>query len=365
MIPLTLLKTVKPSLALLRYLFDSLPIGLVVMDRSGRVVVYNRAEEQLAGRSRDHVLGEDFFRAIAPCMNIRELGDVFRENIGARSVDVNLEMSLPLPHLDKPRDVKIRLSSFELGDEPYGFLMVEDNSLQRSVQRMREQLQSLLVHDFKGPLAALQINLQLLEELQTIRDIPDAIESVKDALVATKRLTTMTMGLLDISRLESAEMPLRRTRVDTRQMFDRVRNDNATAARALGVHVHLRECVPATVFLDETLFVRALDNLVENAIRHARNIELRSDGGSSHVAFTVTDDGPGVPAHLIDRLFDKYVRLSDTESAVEGTNRGLGLTFVQLVVKEHGGEVTVRCPPGGGTEFTLRIPQETSVDLSP
>lgn len=350
------------ELSLLSHLFDSLPLGLVVLDSAGRVVVYNSAEERLAGRSRDRVMGLSFFDDVAPCMNIRELGVAFRNRVGQGALDVSVEMSFPFPLNERPRDVKVRLSSFEVGGQSFGFLMIEDTSLMRSVERMREQLQSLLVHDLKNPLTGILLNLELLSELQTVRDMPDAMESITDALAQTKRLSRMTVNLLDISRLETATMPLRRTRTEIAKLFARVSNDNAVAARAYGSRIHLTPGAAFDAEIDEDLVVRALDNLVENAVRSARNVTLsaEADLAGGAVLLRVRDDGPGIPAELRDKLFDKYVQVQTASTPVisntaRGQNRGLGLTFVRLVAQQHGGDVVLVCPPDGGTQFTLRL----------
>ncbi|MDQ3365821.1 MAG: ATP-binding protein [Myxococcota bacterium] len=347
------------ELSLLTMLFDNLPLGLIVLDPAGKVVVYNRAEERLAGRSRDVVIGAKFFEDVAPCMNVQELGGAFVAQIGRGALDVSVEMSFPFPLNERPRDVRVRMCSLEVANTPYGFLMIEDTSLPRAVERMREQLQSLLVHDLKNPLAVVSTNLQLLTELASVRDTPDAVEAITDALVATQRLNRMTMNLLDISQLETSSMPVRRTRTDVARLLDRVRNDNATIARSHRARIEILPGATFDVELDEDLVVRALDNLVENALRHARTVTLSAELGDRDVALVVRDDGPGVPLELRERLFDKYVQVSPSNAA-RGMNRGLGLTFVKLVVTQHGGDVSLVCPPDGGTVFTLRFPLLTA-----
>ena len=339
----------------LAQLFDSLPIGLVVLDPAGKVVVFNRAEAELAVRSRDRVLGADFFTDIAPCMNVRELGGEFRQRLGRSSFDVSVEMSFAFPHAKAPRDVFVRMRSLEVGSVPHAFLMIEDISLRRSVERMREQLQSLLVHDLKNPLAAVTMNLQLLEDLASVRDNADALESVTQALAATSRLGKMTLNLLDISRLEMAELPVRRAPTDLDRVFVRVRNDNLTVARTNDCSIHITPGAPADVSLDEDLVVRALDNLVENAIRHSSHVTLAAHSVPEGVEIVVSDDGPGIPVELRKKLFDKYVQVSVPGSTARAQNRGLGLTFVKLVAEQHGGDVELMCPEPKGTVFTIRL----------
>ncbi|HEY0252350.1 MAG TPA: ATP-binding protein [Kofleriaceae bacterium] len=343
------------QLELLTHLFDALPLGLIVIDASSRIVVYNRAEERMAGRSRSAVMGSKFFEQVAPCMDVRELGGQFRERIGKSPLDETVEMSFPFAHHDQPRDVKVRLSSFVVGGAPYGFLIIEDTSLHRQIERMREQLQSLLVHDLKNPLAAATMNLQLLEETPSVRDSPDAMEFVEQAMASTGRLARMTVDLLDISRLETDSMPLRRTNVDLGQLFARVVNDNRTVARASEATIHAMKGAPASVFIDEDLVVRALDNLVENAVRFARNVFLTAKVERNELTITVRDDGPGIPAEVRESLFDKFVQVTGSGEAARGQNRGLGLTFVRLVARQHGGDANVTCPSGGGSVFSLTL----------
>ena len=340
---------------LLTYLFDNLPIGLVVLDATGNVLVYNRAEERLAGRSRDQIMGTNFFVDIAPCMNVRQLAGVFHEKIGHAPIDVTVEMSFPSPFVDRPRDVKVRMCSLEVAERPFGFLMMEDISYIRAAERMREQLQSLLVHDLKNPLSAISMNLELLEELPGVRDSTDALEGIADALAATKRLSRMTVNLLDIGRLEDASMPIRRTSVEIGEVFARVKNDNSAAARIAGARIHLGAVPAAEVSLDLDLVVRALDNLVENALRHARNVTLSATLTGTQLQLQVSDDGRGIPREMLETLFDKYVQVSTPGSVLRSSNRGLGLTFVRLVAQGHGGDAEVACPPSGGTVFTLRM----------
>ncbi len=339
---------------LLTYLFDNLPLGLVVMDADANVLVYNRAEERMAGRSREKIIGTNFFTEIAPCMNVRQLAGEFQAKIGRSPLDVTVEMSFPAPYVDRPRDVKVRMCSLEVGDRPFGFLMIEDISMRRSAERMRDQLQNLLVHDLKNPLSAITMSLGLLEELPTVRDSQDAMESIGEAMEAAKRLSKMTLNLLDIGKLETSSMPIRRTHVDLRDLFIRVINDNAAAARANGAEITFSLSV-REAFLDEDLVVRALDNLVENALRHARNITLSAVPAMGELVLRVTDDGPGIPEPIRAMLFYKYVQVATPGTAARGSNRGLGLTFVRLVAQQHGGDAEVVCPASGGTQFMMRI----------
>lgn len=327
-------------------LLDELPIGVILLDRTGTVVHFNRYEERLARRQREKVVGRKFFEQVAPCMNVQELAGTFFERIGREPLSERVEFSFPFPFLDQPRDVVVHLASFDVGGETFGCLFVEDVSAQRSVERTRETLGSLLVHDLKNPLAVVHSNLGFLE---SVVDSPHATEAVEDALRATERLQRMLLDLLDVTRLETSAMPLRRRPLDLCEVARTIANEAKALGRLRGITIETQlPCEPVIVTADEDVLRRAIDNLVENAARHARSrVIVRAQGAPA--SLEVADDGPGIPEAIRAGIFEKWVQVHTEEQ--RGHNRGLGLTFVRLAAQAHGGTASVECPPEGGTVF--------------
>jgi two-component system sensor histidine kinase KdpD len=113
-----------------------------------------------------------------------------------------------------------------------------------------------------------------------------------------------------------------------------------------------------TVQGDGALLRLMLSNLIRNAIRYSPpdapvDVTVALDGDSA--VLTVRDRGPGIPAEFLDKVFDRFFRVADPKSSFKGV--GLGLTIVRGVARLHGGTVQVRNHPGGGCEFTVRIPR--------
>jgi photoactive yellow protein len=340
-------------------LLEQLPVGVVLLDARGRVVQYNRYEEVLAGRSRDEVLGREFFRDVAPCMNVRELGGRFYEEIGRTPIALQLEFSFPFPHLAQPREVVAKLTSFEVGGAPYGCLLIEDVSAKRAVERMKDTLGSLLVHDLKNPLSVALTNLGMLREQASVLADPEARECLDGAVRATNRVQRMVHNLLDVARLESPSLPIQRADVDVRRLVTETAHELRTLANLRGVSIHVETPdTPLVAHVDEDVLRRALDNVIENGVRYARTrVTLRVESSASALRFVVVDDGPGVPESVRERIFDKFAQV---QGQIDGPrrrlNQGLGLTFVRLAVRAHGGTVSVGDPPGGGCAFTLEVP---------
>lgn len=345
-----------PSSEVLATLFDALPIGIVAMDIDTRVVVFNTHEEKLAGRRRESVLGRRFFDEIAPCMNVRELAGAFRSRVRAASLDETIEFSFPFPHVDQPRDVVVRLKSFIAGGAPHGMLLIEDVSMQRSVERLKETLAQLLVHDMKSPLTSVLANLEFVRDQTSATS--NVAEALDDGILAAHRLNRMVLDLLDITRLETGTFPLTRQPTDVQIVLEEaVASATATArTRDLRLAVDTAGSVVATV--DKTALRRIVDNLLDNAIRHSPRegrVTLRLRSESDHLVLDVVDQGPGVPKELREAIFEKFVQVRAPSS--RSANHGLGLTFVRMASRAHGGDVQIEPGDDGrGTTFRVSLP---------
>jgi photoactive yellow protein len=350
-------------LSVLQSLFEQLPVGVVLLDDAGRVVHYNRYEEQLAGRKRESVMGKEFFREVAPCMNVRELGGRFYAEIGKRALAVQIEFAFPFPQLAQPRDVVVRMTSFDVEGRPYGCLLIEDISAKRSVERMKDTLSSLLVHDLKNPLAVAMTNLGILREIDAVASDPDAREALEGAVRAGRRLQRMIHNLLDIARLESPTMRLVRCPVDVAAIARAALDEQRPLAKLRGVHLALHAPDrPVVATVDEDVLRRTIDNLVENGVRHAKSVvdAYVEDDGAGGLRLVVDDDGPGIPPEVRERVFEKWVQVVDEPKGPRRhMNQGLGLTFVQLAVRAHGGTVQAESSPSGGCRFVLTLPRVT------
>ncbi|MBX3229434.1 MAG: PAS domain-containing protein [Labilithrix sp.] len=347
------------SASFLCEIFDHLPVGIIVLDRAGCAVVFNRTEEELSGRRRENVLGRPFFQEIAPCMAVRDLGDRFAREIGVKPIDVTLEYGFAPPHLPGSRDVRVRMRSFESGGAPYGMLVLEDIARELTIDRMKTRLNELLIHDMKNPLMTVLGSLQYVQQYGGPHQSVDVREAFEDGVAGVRRLQRMLLNLLDTTRLETNVMTLRRERVDVADLLRDAERYARKEARLRGSQI---ECEPPAgelwVEIDHELISRALENLVDNAIEHARRVVLSASADADDVVLEIADDGPGVRDEVRERIFERYVQVSSPVAAK--TNRGLGLTFVRLVSRAHGGDVTLTCPPSGGSVFCMHLPRSSA-----
>ncbi|MBI3074030.1 MAG: response regulator [Deltaproteobacteria bacterium] len=215
----------------------------------------------------------------------------------------------------------------------------------RSVKRLEEikrHLVQFLVHDLQNPLTAVMANVQIAQR-EALRGHTEALgPSLDDALTCSRRMHELLQSLLDVERLEEGRLQVRMEPVDVVQVVESVLADQRGTAAEGSVALTVEIGDPVTVTGDQGLLRRVLANLVGNAIRFApenSTVRIRVSSHRGRAIIAVTDEGPGVPRAIRNRIFERYHQAG---SARERGGAGLGLTFCKLVVEAHGGQIWVQ-----------------------
>jgi signal transduction histidine kinase len=222
----------------------------------------------------------------------------------------------------------------------------------QKLQKQKEELTALIVHDLKSPLAVLRLNTQFaLDSANVPPEVSESLHEMSDSIDTMRRLV---MDLLDVSRAESGDLVLERSRVDLRSLVDRVATSlgRRIAERSQRLELHAE---PAVVEGDRDLLRRVLENLVDNACKYTREggvISIVTRKQAKSVKVEVIDDGPGIPADARERVFDKYVQLGERRHR---SSRGLGLAFCKLAVEAHGGHIWVQENLPRGSRFCIEL----------
>ncbi|MGN6867713.1 MAG: sensor histidine kinase [Solirubrobacteraceae bacterium] len=204
-------------------------------------------------------------------------------------------------------------------------------------------------HELRTPVAALQATAERLLRDQPPRPERDAIEAglARDS----GRLGRLVDDLLNLARLDARERPHREP-LDLADLASTAVAATRTNGSAARVALVAPGPVPATG--DRDALLRAVGNLLDNALAVADTVEVEVTQTASGPTMSVADNGPGVPAEERERIFEPFVRLP--RSPRGGT--GLGLAIVRRTVESHGGTITCDSCPAGGARFTLRLPAE-------
>ncbi|HET9050062.1 MAG TPA: ATP-binding protein [Candidatus Dormibacteraeota bacterium] len=232
--------------------------------------------------------------------------------------------------------------------------------------RLRRELLANVSHELRTPLGSILVGTTALEARP---DLPADARGELSALSSeARRLARLVSDMLDLTRIEGGTLDLDLTDVDLVEAADAAvaRLHRRTPDRV--VRVESRD-VPLEVVADWDRLGQVLDNLLANADRHApagTPIEVRITVGARSMAIVrVVDRGPGIPAELRDRVFDRFVRGPRTETESDpGT--GLGLAIVRGLVEAHGGRAWLEDPEAGeGARIAFSIPVRTDAVQEP
>lgn len=245
------------------------------------------------------------------------------------------------------------------------FCAARDITEQVKLERQREELAALIVHDLKSPLAAILVNAQHLQAGRSPTE--EVIEVASDIHVAAENMRRMVLDLLDIARSEEGVLVPKPASVALRPLIDEVVHGlrGPAAADAKRIVVDAPAELEA-IQTDRELVRRILENLVDNAIRYAPPhsavaIHVGGVGGTpaSTLEVRVCDSGPGVPEPFRKSIFEKYVQGPGAPGSAR-TRHGLGLAFCRLAVEALGGWIWVEDNLPQGCCFCLRLPWRTA-----
>ncbi|MDQ6855824.1 MAG: HAMP domain-containing histidine kinase [Candidatus Dormibacteraeota bacterium] len=184
---------------------------------------------------------------------------------------------------------------------------------------------------------------------------PGDAEHMRPVLTATRTLEVLVDDLRTLAQAETGSLQLRREPVELAILVEEALAGFSDAARAGGVRLVVAVDPPdLTVDVDGVRLRSALANLVGNALRHThRDGEVRIEAGPAgeNVQIVVRDDGDGIPAELLPRVFDRFVKGADSPGS------GLGLAIVRDIVEAHGGTVSVTSAPGHGAAVQVTLPR--------
>ncbi|MFC6152781.1 sensor histidine kinase [Nocardioides yefusunii] len=241
--------------------------------------------------------------------------------------------------------------------------MLEDRTRERRVEAVRRDFVANVSHELKTPVGAIKL---LAETIEDASDDPEAVRRFAGRLrVESDRLTDLVHQVIELSRLQDTDPSEAQDVVGIDEVVRIAVDTSALASTAKQISVVVRGDTGLFVRGNPQLISAAVSNLVSNAVHYSEphsTVVVQTRGQGQTVEIAVVDQGIGIPADEIDRIFERFYRVDPARHRSTGGN-GLGLSIVKHVAATHGGDVKVWSVEGQGSTFTLTLPSTSPTDI--
>ncbi|HVD19777.1 MAG TPA: ATP-binding protein [Propionibacteriaceae bacterium] len=245
-------------------------------------------------------------------------------------------------------------------DESLILVLADDQTAAQRIEETRRDFVANISHELKTPIGAMAL---LAEAVEDAAEDPPAVRKFASRMgIEAARLTDLVSQIIELSRLQSDDPLVDPEIVDMDEVLSEAVDRRRLDAERNRITLTVAGVAGTQVLGNARQLGVAVGNLVENAMAYsdpgarvvvAAHVQARSD--DDYVEITVSDNGIGIPAAEVDRIFERFYRVDYARSRANGGN-GLGLAIVKHIAAIHGGDVSVWSQPGQGSTFTIKIP---------
>jgi signal transduction histidine kinase len=234
---------------------------------------------------------------------------------------------------------------------------VEARRKVEDLSRLKDEFLSIASHELRTPVTSIKGYTQLAKSLIRENDLETSEEYLAIALDQIDRMSRLILELLDVSRIETGRLEIRRDAIHWPNFVRDLVHRHHTAVSDRQFHVSLPE-VDAVVSGDRDRLEQVLGNLIENAVKYSpdgSDISVSVETRNDQVVTSVCDRGIGIPTDELGQVFERFHRGRQVSSTNYG-GLGLGLYITKQIVERHGGSIWVESKEGAGTTFYFSLP---------
>ena len=353
--------------AKLKAIFECAPVAIIALDPDGKVLDWNRGAQDIFGYEAKEVIGRPY-----PIVAKKDF-DSLKKNLdtlfGGKQID---NMELPRRRKDGKiiqvlgsgaplRDAKghvvgTLVTFFDLTEKKKAAADIERLNIEVAeramIEREREDLSAMIIHDLKSPLTAMMAYTDMLIE-NRIEDKKEALRMIRQG---SEKISGMVEDYLTVYRSHAVKLELQMMPEEIVNILRGCEKDFHALAEKKHIRLNFAFADSPKAVIDKKQFSRAVSNLVENAIKFTPKggtITLSVEASEIDFTVSVSDSGPGIMPEEQDDIFQKHYRSS---MAMGTKGAGLGLAIVKAIAEAHGGKITFENNPGSGSTFKLTMP---------
>jgi len=362
-----------------RALLDSLGEGVTVANAEGRIIFSNATADRILGMGATDRPPEEWaahYGVFLPDGTTPFPVDAY-PLVRALRGEATDDVEMFVRNVSVPDGVRITATGRPLRDE-HGTIsgatvvfrdvtalrhaqaqLLESNEELRRAHQLKDELMAFVIHDLNGPLTGVLALTELLLLDDSVSD--EVYEHLVDIRGLGQSLQVIVRNLLDLRMAEDGVLRPTAEILEVGRLIAEIHDTVRPRALLSGKMVELEGLGrDFRVRADSDLLWRTLHNLLDNSIKYAPEgtaIRLQVESGDEGtVLFRVCDQGPGVPEHMREVIFEKYSRVDRGESGRAKGSRGLGLRFCRVATEAQGGRIWVEDGSPGGVCFCLEIP---------
>jgi PAS domain S-box-containing protein len=338
-------------------LLENVRLLVVGLDKTGKVEFANSFFLELTGYAPAEVLGKNWFETFLPLHLRQQVSTVFWEvleqEFHPHYTNVILTKS------GEERTIAWNNTLLQnLQGEPSGIMSIgEDITERHAVEQMKNEFISIVSHELRTPLTAIRGSLGILAT-GALNHHPERMQRmIEIATIDTERLVRLVNDILDLERLESGKVTLVKEYCDAAALMVR----SAEAMQGLGQKENITlsvSPVSALVWASNDQIIQTLTNLLSNAIKFSPvngTVALTAQPQADCVLFQVKDQGRGIPANKLEKIFGRFQQVDASDSRVKG-GTGLGLAICHNIITQHGGRIWAESVSGEGSTFCFTLP---------
>jgi two-component system, OmpR family, phosphate regulon sensor histidine kinase PhoR len=346
----------------LQSVLESMSEGVLLLDREDRIERFNNAARALLGLPGGDLRSRPAYEILRNGALLR-LIERTRAEAGRQSSGSGHGPSAEREIVFSEGSLRLQAHGTVFGLDSSGaagvLLVFSDITRLRRLEAVRRDFVANVSHELKTPITAIQGSVETLRG----HAAGDPAESKRFLEVIHKhaeRLNSVVDDLLNLSRLERDEETGRIVLAEgpIRPVLEEAAALNRSKADEAGVALQVECECPSPVSVNAGLLVQAVSNLIDNAVKYSERggtVHIRCRADESIAKIEVEDEGCGIPAVHLPRLFERFYRVDPSRSRSLG-GTGLGLSIVRHIAQAHGGNVDVLSKEGKGSVFTIRIP---------
>ncbi len=350
----------------LEALIETTPVGVMVVDAStGRPVSSNREADRIVEPLRSPDRPAEALTDILTCrfgdgreIALKELA-LADEMQKAGTVRAE-EIVLSVPD-GRSVSLLVNATPIHAGDGTVASVVVtmQDLAPLEELDRLRAEFLGMVSHELRTPLAAIKGSTTTVLNASPALDPVELHQFFRVIDEQADHMRGLIGDLLDAGRIEAGTLSVSPVATEVRELVEQARSAFLNGGATHTIVIDLPQDLPR-VLADGPRIVQVLNNLLSNAARHSpasSPIRVAATRDGTHVAVSVSDEGRGVPAGHLPRLFRKYAGPDDEDAKPGLKGAGLGLAICKGLVEAHGGRIRAESAgPGQGTRFTFTIP---------